>query len=99
MCVLPSSVNSPPAEIEKREIVPDPVLTVNRNRPSWRISTQQGAVCRSPNGEDPIGDSIPLLESVNAETVALPAARLWAFDTNSWFGAVGLNSLPNGPKP
>jgi hypothetical protein len=29
----------------QREMVPDPVLTVNRNRPSWMISTQHGAVC------------------------------------------------------
>src|SRR5450755_2927580 len=80
-------------------MVPDPVLTVNRNRPSWVISTQHGAVWRSANGEDPIDDSVPLLESLNAETVPEPAAVLWAFDTNSWSGLVGRNSLPNGPRP
>ena len=63
--------------------MPDPVLTVNRNRPSWLISTQHGAVCRSANGEDPIGDSVPSAESLNAETVPLPAPALWALDTNS----------------
>ena len=78
-------------------MVPDPVLTVNRNRPSWLISTQHGAVCRSANGEVPIDVSVPLAESWNAETVPVPA--LWALETNSWFGLVGRNSLPNGPRP
>src|SRR6516162_10649349 len=78
---------------------PDPVLTVNRYRPSWVISTQHGAVCRSANGEDPIGASVPSAESLNADTVPLPAPALWALDTNSWSGLVGRNWLPNGPSP
>src|SRR2546430_15817846 len=80
-------------------MLPDAVLTVNRNRPLWLISTQHGAVCRSANGEDSIGDSVPSVESLNAETVPLPAPALWALDTNSWSGLVGRNSLPNGPSP
>src|ERR1700722_12617528 len=43
--VLPSRVSSPPLAIEYREIVPDPVFTVNRYRPSGVIVTQHGAVC------------------------------------------------------
>src|SRR6266581_2477563 len=80
-------------------MVPDPVFTVNRNWPSWLISTQHGAVCRSANGEDPIDDSVPSAASANADTVPEPAPVLWALDTNSWPGLVGRNSLPNGPRP
>src|SRR6266550_7767710 len=80
-------------------MVPDPVFTVNRNWPSWLISTQHGAVCRSANGEDPIGVSVPSAESANADTVPEPAPVLCALDTNSWPALVGRNSLPNGPKP
>src|SRR5579859_7406741 len=36
--VLPSRVSDPFGAIEKREISPDPVFTVNRNWPSWVIS-------------------------------------------------------------
>src|SRR5208282_3766124 len=97
--VLPSSVSAPPGAIEYREISPDPVFTVNRNWPSWVISTQQGAVCWSANGEPPIEVSVPLKESANAETVPVPAPTLCALDTNSWSGLVGRNSLPNGPSP
>ena len=32
-----------PGAIEKREIVPEAVFTVNRNWPSWVISTQHGS--------------------------------------------------------
>src|SRR6266566_4226055 len=78
-------------------MVPDPVFTVNRNWPSWLISTQHGAVWLSANGEDPIGVSVPLAESANADTVPVPV--LWALDTNSWPGLVGRNWLPNGPRP
>ena len=39
--------------IMQREMVPDPVLTVNRNRPCWVISTQHGAVCRRRTGRSP----------------------------------------------
>src|SRR5215471_8177843 len=96
--VLPSSVSVPPGAIAYREMLPDPVFTVNRNWPSWLISTQHGAVCRSAKGDDPIGDSVPSAASLNAETV--PAlAPLWALDTNNWFGLVGRNWLPNGPSP
>src|SRR5436190_518224 len=74
------------------------VLTVKRNWPSWLISTQQGAVWKSGNGDDPIGVSVPSRPSLNAETVPLFAPP-WAFDTNSCAGSVGRNSLPNGPGP
>src|SRR6266566_2629171 len=80
-------------------MVPDPVFTVNRNWPSWLISTQHGAVCRSANGEDPIDDSVPSAASLNDDTVPEPAPVLLALDTNSWPGLVGRNSLPNGPRP
>ena len=63
------------------------------------ISTQHGAIWSSANGEPATGDSVPFLESVNAEMVPLPAAVLWALETNSWFGFAGRNSLPNGPSP
>ena len=78
-------------------MLPAPVLTVNRNRPSWVISTQHGAVCRSANGEAPIGDRLPSGRSRKAEMVPVPV--LCALDTNSWLGLVGRNSLPNGPRP
>src|SRR5437763_5630809 len=94
-----SSVRAPPGAIEKREIVPDAVFTVNRNRPSWLISTQHGAIWSSANGEPATGVRVPREESVNAETVPLSVAVLWALDTNSWPGWVGRNSLPNGPRP
>ncbi len=63
-------------------MVPDAVFTVNRNWPSWLISTQHGAVWLSAKGEDPIGNSVPPAESLNAETVPLPAPP-WALDTYS----------------
>src|SRR5215831_12039606 len=81
--VLPSSVSVPPEAIEYREIVPDAVFTVNRNWPSWLISTQHGAIWPSANGEAVTGESVPFAESVNAETVPLLTAVLWALDTNS----------------
>src|ERR1700722_236469 len=96
--VLPSSVRAPPGAIEYREMVPDPVLTANRWRPSGLIVTQHGAVCWSATGELPIEASTPARESVNAETVPSPVP-LWALDTNSWPGLVGRNWLPNGPVP
>src|ERR1700722_9996876 len=80
-------------------MVPDAVFTVNRNWPSWVISTQHGAIWLSANGEAPIEVSVPLKESENAEMVPLLVAVLWALDTNSWSGSVGRNSLPNGPSP
>src|SRR6266568_1139264 len=95
--VLPSSRSVPPGVIKYRETEPEAVFTVNRNRPSWVISTQHGAVWLSANGEEPIEVSVPLAESRNAETVPVPV--LWALDTNSWRGLVGRNSLPNGPRP
>src|SRR6516225_4768321 len=79
--VLPSSVSAPLEAMECREIVPDPVFTVNRNCPSWLISTQQGAVCLSPNGEPVIDDSVPSAASLNADTVPVPVVPpLWALD-------------------
>jgi hypothetical protein len=58
--VLPSRVSVPLSAIWKRETLSDAVFTVNRNWPSWVISTQQGAICWSPNGEVPIEVSVPL---------------------------------------
>jgi hypothetical protein len=52
----------------------------------------------SANGDVPIDVRVPSLASLKAETVPAPAP-LWAFETNSWFGFVGRNSLPNGPRP
>src|ERR1700722_1126244 len=97
--VLPSKVSVPPAAIWYREISPDPVFTVKRNWPSWVISTQHGAVWLSANGEPPSDVRVPLKESLNAETVPVPAPTLCALDTKSWLGLVGRNSLPNGPSP
>src|SRR5882757_3240433 len=96
--VLPSKVSVPSAAIEYREIVLLAVLTVKRYWPSWLISTQQGAVCKSANGEDPIDDGTPLSATLKAETEPLPAPP-WAFETKSCVRWVGLNSLPNGPGP
>src|ERR1700733_13923236 len=79
-------------------MLPDPVFTVNRNLPSWVISTQHGAVWLSANGEAPIGDSAPSQATLKAETVPRPVP-LWALETNSWNGLVGRNSLPKGPSP
>src|SRR6185312_2191727 len=67
-------------------------------RPSRLISTQHGAVCPLGNGEPPIELSTPCGPSSNADTVPAPAPP-WAFDTNTWSGLTGLNSLPNGPGP
>src|SRR2546421_547266 len=79
-------------------MLPLAVLTVNKKRPSWLISTQHGAVCRSGKGEESIDVSVPSPATLNAET--LPAsAPPWALETNSWLGSVGRNSLPNGPGP
>src|SRR2546423_705342 len=77
-------------------MLPEAVFTVNRNWPSWVISTQHGAVWSSAKGDEPIEDKVPSAPTLNAETVPLPAPA-WAFDTNSWLGSVGRNSLPNGP--
>ncbi len=63
--------------------MPDAVFTVNRNWPSWLISTQHGAIWSSANGEPVTGESVPFGESVNAETVPLLTAVLWALATNS----------------
>ena len=57
-----------------------------------------GRGLESANGEAPIEVSAPLAATAKAETVPLPAPP-WAFETNSWVGLVGRNSLPNGPRP
>ena len=59
------------------------MFTVNRNWPSWLISTQHGAIWSSANGEPLTDESLPLGLSLNAETVPLSGALLWALDTNS----------------
>src|SRR5207237_10352436 len=74
------------------------VLTVNRNWPSWLISTQHGAVWKSGKGDEPIDVSVPSLPSLKAETVPLPAPPC-ALETNSCVAFVERNSLPNGPGP
>src|SRR3954447_429127 len=79
-------------------MLPEAVFTVNRKRPSWLISTQHGAVCRSANGEAPIEASAPSSPTLKADTVPLPAPS-WALETNSCLGSVGRNSLPKGPAP
>src|SRR3977135_2944231 len=79
-------------------MLPEPVLTVNRNRPSRLISTQPGAVCWSANGEATVDVSVPSWPTPNADTLPLLAPPC-AFETNSWPGLVGRNSLPNGPGP
>src|SRR5271170_6055195 len=71
--VLPSRVKAPLGAIQYREMSPDPVFTVNRNWPSWLISTQHGAVCPSANGTAVIGDSAPFQPTLKAETVPRPA--------------------------
>ena len=42
--------------------------------------------------------SVPLAATWKADTVPCPAPSC-AFETNSWDGFVGRNSLPNGPRP
>lgn len=58
------------------------VFTAKRNRPSWVTSIQHGAVCWSGKGPDPIEASVPLRETLNAETVPLLGPP-WALETNS----------------
>src|SRR6266404_2020447 len=94
--VLPISDSSPSAAMAYRESVPEAVLVVNRNLPSWLISTQQGAVCPLANGDAAIEVRSPLRLTSNADTVPSPAPS-WAFETNSWDGSVGRNSAPKGP--
>jgi hypothetical protein len=64
--VHPNSLNAPPGAMEEWEIIPDAVLTVNRNGPAGLISAQHGAIWRSANGGPVTGDSVPSGESVNA---------------------------------
>src|SRR5438034_11398910 len=75
------------------------VLTVKRTCPSWLISTQQGAVWKSGNGDESIDVNVPSVASLKAEIVPVPAPTLWALETKSCVGSVGRNSLPNGPRP
>ena len=93
--LVPSSVSEPSSEDRYREIVFPPVLTANRYRPSWPISTQHGAVCcRRRRTADRRQDAVPA--TLYAETLPLRAPSC-AFDTKSWLGSMGLNSLPKGP--
>ena len=94
--VLPRSESVPLDAIEKLEMEVDAVLTANRYLPSGVMVTQQGAVWLSANGEPVIEFRAPLGATVYAETVPRRAPAC-AFETNSWFGFVGRNSLPNGP--
>src|SRR5262245_48908729 len=80
----------------KLEMLGTAVLTVKRNRPSWVISTQQGAVCWSAKGDDPMDVRSARRETLKAETVPFPGPA-WALETNNWVGLVGRNSLPKGP--
>jgi hypothetical protein len=43
--------------------------------------------------------SVPSAATLKAEMVPLFAVGLCAFETYSWEGLVGLNSLPKGPAP
>lgn len=93
--VLPSSVRAPPGAITQREMVPDPVLTVNRNRPCWVIPTQHGAVCRRRTGRSPA----TICRRPSPGTPRLCRCQRCArwtqtADPGSW----GRNSLPNGPR-
>ncbi len=49
------------------------MFTVNRNCPSWLISTQHGAVWRSANGDAPIEVSSP--EKLTSKAEALQALK------------------------
>src|SRR5258708_11313403 len=51
--VLPSRVRVPLVAMEQREMVPDPVITTNRNWPSRLASTQHGPFLPVANGEGP----------------------------------------------
>lgn len=81
--VLPSKVREPSAAIEYREMLGTAVFTVKRNRPSWLISTQQGAVWLSGNGDDPMDVNLPLAATSNADTVPEFGAGLCALETKS----------------
>src|SRR6266702_1512484 len=80
-------------------MVPDPVFTVNRNWPSWLISTQHGAVCRSANGEDPIDDSVPSAASLNADTVPEPAPELATYTRSPWIVTLTGSTPPEETTP
>src|SRR5260370_20224098 len=97
--VLRSRLSEPSAAIAKREMLLLAVLTVKRICPSWLISTQHGAVCKSANGDEPIDVKVPSAASLKAEIVPVPAPTLCALETKSCVGSVGRNSLPNGPRP
>ena len=73
-----------------------PVFTVNRYRPSWEISTQQGAVSPSAKGEPVIDFTFAFGFTENADTDPLSVPPC-AFDTYRWCGSAGENALPNGP--
>ena len=79
--MLPSSTSDPSGLIWKLEIVADAVLTANRNRPSWLISTQHGAVWPLENA-GPTAVRTPPLSTLNAETVPFPGPA-WALLTYS----------------
>src|ERR1700693_3035081 len=74
--VLPSRLSEPSAAIAKREMLPLAVLTGKRTLPSWLISPQHGAVCRSANGEEPIEVNVPSAASLKAEIVPVPGPTL-----------------------
>ena len=61
------------------------MLTVNRKRPSWLISTQHGAVWSSANGDAPIEVSVPLRDAEGRDGPGA-SSDVVAFETNSWLG-------------
>jgi hypothetical protein len=81
--VLPSKVREPSAAIEYREMLGTAVFTAKRNRPSWLISIQHGAVWLSGNGDDPMDVNPPSAATVNADTVPELGAGLCALETKS----------------
>ena len=74
-------------------------MTSKRKLPSWLISIQQAAPPSLATGA-PTGVRVPSAASVKLETrpgKAAPPAAVWASETNSSSGLVGLNSLPSWP--
>lgn len=90
--VLPSRPREPSAAIAKREMLRLAVLTVKSTCPSWLISTQQGAVWRSGNGDEPIDVNVPSVASLKAEIVPVPGPTLWALETKK-VGRIGRAEL------
>src|SRR3954471_9784962 len=99
--VLWRNARLPSAPNEQLETDAEGGLTTKRKRPSWLISTQQDAPPSLATG-GPTGVRVPSAPSRKLETrpgKAAPPPAVWASETNSWFGLVGLNSAPSWPYP